>query len=67
MLAREFLVDARDKIGSKRYCQISILLKKFHDKSLSISQLKQSISEILGADDDLMKRFNVFLPKKYRV
>mmetsp|Transcript_8300 Transcript_8300/g.12288 ORF Transcript_8300/g.12288 Transcript_8300/m.12288 type:complete len:563 (-) Transcript_8300:290-1978(-) len=66
ILAREFLVDARDKVGADRYRELSQLLKQFHDKVISVPQLKQHVSTVLGKDSDLLSRFGVFLPRKFR-
>ena len=56
ILAREFLVDTRDKIGVEKYTKISKLLKQFHEKAINIFILRQSVSEVLGGDADLIKR-----------
>jgi hypothetical protein len=66
LMAKDFLVYTRDRIGAEKYCQIANLLKDYHAKDITLTDLKSSILQVLDGDNELVLRFNDFLPKKIR-
>jgi len=66
VLAKEFLVHARDCIGPEKYLLIANKLKLYHAKEMSIAMLKENIAQVLKGKPELVERFNDFLPKKLR-
>jgi len=65
-MAKDFLIQTRDRIGAEKYLQIANLLKDYHAKGITLADLKTSILGILEGDRDLVVRFIDFLPKKIR-
>jgi len=65
-VAKNFLIDIKDKYGNDIYSQVTTLLKQFHEKFLTVPMFKDEMFQIIGNDTDLITRFSAFLPKQYQ-
>lgn len=66
VLAKDYLMNTRDLIGTRKYHELATYLKLFHTREIDLDLLKNKIEDLLKSHPETLMHFLEFLPKKLR-